>query len=338
MGRQERVDLIRKIERQTDSKVLVYITGDRQGLETKISHDVFPFIYKHLEKIGNSQKINLFIYTTGGITISGYGIVNMIREYCEEYGAIIPFKCLSTGTLMVLGANSIIMSKMGQLGPVDPSLAHPLGPEVQHPQNPTIKVRVPVNVEDVVSFFDLAKKEAKTTSEGEFTKVLSMLSGNIHPLVLGAVNRSRNEIRFLAKTLLKQHMNDEQRVASIVNTLVEERFSHSYLIGRKEAKGMQLNITDVSAQLITDIMNLHHEYSQLLQLDIPYNKETILGKDREKTITLHRSIIESEHLAHTYSKTVRLNRVQVNDPQTGMPLQATASVPIKEEWLLNNDV
>ncbi|MDE0090217.1 MAG: hypothetical protein OXP12_02535, partial [Thaumarchaeota archaeon] len=80
MGRQERIDLIRKIERQTNSKILVYITGDRHGLETKISHDVFPFIYKHLEKIENSQKINLFIYTTGGITISGYGIVNMIRE------------------------------------------------------------------------------------------------------------------------------------------------------------------------------------------------------------------------------------------------------------------
>lgn len=338
MGRQERIDLIRKIERQTDSKVLVYITGDRKGLETRISHDVFPFIYKHLEKIGNSQKINLFIYTTGGITISGYGIVNMIREYCEEYGAIIPFKCLSTGTLMVLGANSIIMSKMGQLGPVDPSLEHPLGPEVQHPQNPMIKGKVPVNVEDVVSFFDLAKKEAKTTSEEEFTKVMAMLAGNIHPLVLGAVNRSRNEIRFLAKTLLKQHMNDEQEIASIVNTLVEERFSHSYLIGRKEAKDMHLNITDVSAQLITDIMNLYHEYSQALQLDIPYNNETALGKDREKTITLHRSIIESEHLTHTYSTTARLNRVRVNDSQTDMPRKTITSALIKEEWLQNNDV
>lgn len=338
MGRQERVDLIRKIDRQTNSKVLVYITGDRKGLETRISHDVFPFIYKHLEKIGNSQKINLFIYTTGGITISGYSIVNMIREYCKEYGAIIPFKCLSTGTLMVLGANSIIMSKMGQLGPVDPSLEHPLGPEVQHTQNPTIRGMVPVNVEDVVSFFDLAKKETKTTSEEKLVKVLSMLAGSIHPLVLGAVNRSRNEIRFLAKTLLKQHMNDEQRVTSIVSTLVEERFSHSYLIGRKEAKDMQLNVTDVSAQLIADIMNLYHEYSQVLQLDVPYNKETALGKDREKTITIHRSIIESEHLTHTYSTTIRLNRVQVNDPQTDTPLKATTSVLIKEEWLQNNDV
>ena len=148
MGRQQRLDLIKKIEQQTDSKIIVYITGDRQGLQTQISSDVIPFIYKHLTKIEDSRKISLFIYTTGGLVISGYGIVNMIREYCDEYDVIIPFKCLSTGTLMALGANSIIMSKMGQLGPVDPSLNHPLGPTIENMSTRTI----PVNVEDVVSF------------------------------------------------------------------------------------------------------------------------------------------------------------------------------------------
>lgn len=338
MGRQERVDLIQKIERQTNSKVLVYITGDRKGLETQISHDVFPFIYKHLEKIDNVPKINLFIYTTGGITISGYGIVNLIREYCEEYNAIIPFKCLSTGTLMTLGANSIIMSKMGQLGPVDPSLEHPLGPEVQHPQNPMIKGKVPVNVEDVMSFFDLAKKQAKTTSEGEFTAVLTMLASNIHPLVLGAVNRSRNEIRFLARTLLKQHMSNAQRIDSIVSTLVEERFSHNYLIGRKEARqDLHLNIIDTNSELMTDIMNLYGEYNQILHLDAPYNPETSLGKDNEKTATLHRSIIESESLTHTYSTTVRLKRTMADD-QADMPVGSITTMPVREEWLENHDV
>ena len=100
----------------------MYVTGDRQGLETRISSDVIPFIYKHLEKIGTTPKINLFIYTTGGITVSGYGIVNMIREYCKEFGIIIPFKCLSTGTLMTLGANSIIMSKNGSIRACRPIL------------------------------------------------------------------------------------------------------------------------------------------------------------------------------------------------------------------------
>ena len=180
---------------------------------------------------------------------------------------------------------------------------------------------MPVNVEDVVSFFDLAKKEAKTESEKEFTQVLDMLACNIHPLVLGAVNRSRNEIRFLAKTLLKQHMSDEGRINSIVNTLVEERFSHNYLIGRKEVKDdLQLNIIYMHADLMANIMNLYREYNSMLQLDTPYNNETVLGEDDEKTIILHRSIVKSEYLTHTYSTTVRLNRVQVTDPQTGQPL------------------
>lgn len=339
MGKKERIELIKKIEDATNSKILVYVTGDRRGLETRISSDVIPFIYKHLEKIGTTPKINLFIYTTGGITISGYGIVNMIREYCKEFGIIIPFKCLSTGTLMTLGANSIIMSKMGQLGPVDPSLEHPLGPEIPHPQNPAIKAKIPVNVEDVVSFFSLAKKEAKTNTEEEFTKILTILSGGIHPLVLGAVNRSRNEIRFLSKTLLKQHINDENKINSIVKTLIEERFSHDYLIGRKEAKGdLGLNITDVSDKLMTDIMDLYSEYNKLMKLDAPYNNETELGQDDQTTSTFHRCVVESENITHTFSTVARIERVQIPNPNNGIPITQYVSNTIQEEWMQNDEI
>ena len=329
--RQQRIDLIRKIEKQTNSKILVYITGDRGGLESQISSDVIPFIYRHLEKIGQTSKINLLIYTTGGIAISGYGIVNMIREHCSEYGVIIPFKCLSTGTLMALGANSIIMSKMGQLGPVDPSLTHPLGPAIQ--TNPTSKELVPVNVEDVVSFFDLAKKEAKTNSEEELTKIMTILSAGIHPLVLGAVNRTRNEIRFLAKTLLKQHMTDEKKIDSIVKTLIEERFSHNYIISRKEAKDLKLNIVDVSDELMSDIMKLYDEYNKALNLDSPYNFETELDGKDEVTSVLPRCIIEDNNLTHVYSTKVKINRVRIADPSTGIQNTQYQSRILREQWL-----
>ena len=339
MGKKERIELIKKIEDITNSKVLVYVTGDRQGLETRISSDVIPFIHKHLEKIGTTPKINLFIYTTGGITVSGYGIVNMIREYCKEFGIIILFKCLSTGTLMTLGANSIIMSKMGQLGPVDPSLEHPLGPEITHPQNPAIKVKVPVNVEDVVSFFNLAKKEAKTDSEEEFTKILTVLAGGIHPLVLGAVNRSRNEIRFLAKTLLKQHINDGDKIDSIVKTLIEERFSHNYLIGRKEAKeDLGLNITDVSDKLMAGIMDLYGEYNKLMKLDLPHNHEMELGQESQTTSTFHRCVVESENITHTFSTVAKIERVHIPNPENGIPVVQYLQNTIREEWMENDEI
>lgn len=339
MRRQERLELIKKIEEQTNSKILVYVTGDRMGLETRISSDVITFIYKHLDQIKHAQKINLLIYTTGGITISGFGIVNMIREYCEEFGIIIPFKCMSTGTLMALGANSIIMSKMGHLSPIDPSTGHPLGPEIPHPENPAIKNIMPINVEDVASFFDLARKEAKTNSEGELTKILLKLSESVHPLVLGAVNRSRNEIRFLAKTLLKQHIDDEEKINAIATTLIEKRFSHGYLIGRKEAKEtLKLNVIDASENLMADIMKLYGEYAQLLKLDTPYNHETILGENDEVTTTLHKSIVESKDLTHTYSMRVKINRITLQSVQTGIPITQYQSALLKEEWMQNDEI
>ncbi len=339
MPREDRLELIKKIEEQTDSRVLVYFTGDRKGLETRISSDVIPFIYKHLEKFGTVPKINLLIYTTGGIAISGYGIVNMIREHCEKYGIIIPFKCLSTGTLMALGANTVIMSKMGQLGPVDPSMEHPLGPGIPHPQNPSLQVKVPVNVEDVMSFFDLAKKEAKTDSEEEFTKILTTLAGGIHPLVLGAVNRSRNEIRFLAKTLLKQHLSDEDEADRIVKTLIEERFSHNYLIGRKEAKEeLKLNIIDTPEELMKDIMKLYDMYNKIMQLDVPHNNESALGERDEMTTIFHRCVVESTNFVHTFTTEAKIKRVAVTNPQTGAQIPQYLSSITREEWMQNDDI
>lgn len=338
MTRLRRTELIRSIEKQTGSRVLVYMTGDRTGLESKISSDVIPFLHEHLRGIGNVPKISLLIYTTGGVTISGYGIVNMIREYCDEYGMIIPSKCLSTGTLMALGANSIIMSKMGLLGPVDPSLTHPLGPQ-QRAGDPQFPETVPVNVEDVVSFFDLAKREAKTESEDELAKVLGILAGGIHPLVLGAVNRSRNEIRFLIRTLLRQHTDDNEKIDSITRTLLEERFSHNYLIGRREAKDdLGLNITDVPDVLTEDVMALFGEYEQLLQLNSPYNLETELGGKDRVVATLHRSLLEDAEMTHVFSTKVEIDRIRTADPATGAANIRYQSRTLLEQWMRNDGI
>jgi ClpP class serine protease len=117
---------IEKIQEKRDSKLVVYIAGDRRGMETKIATDIFPMFHRHLAQIGTQKKIDLFLYSTGGITIAGYALVNLFREFCEEFNVIIPFKALSCATLISLGANEIVMTKMGQLSPIDPSVEHPL--------------------------------------------------------------------------------------------------------------------------------------------------------------------------------------------------------------------
>ncbi|MCL4430071.1 MAG: ATP-dependent Clp protease proteolytic subunit, partial [Chloroflexi bacterium] len=147
MTRAQRMRLISEIEKTTGSRLITIFLGDRRGLETKIAADILPFCSEHLAKIDGAKKISLYLYSTGGITIAGYAIANLLREYCDSYDVIVPFKALSCATLISLGADSIVMTKMGQLSPIDPSITSPLAPAVQGvaPGGMPVRQVVPVN-------------------------------------------------------------------------------------------------------------------------------------------------------------------------------------------------
>jgi hypothetical protein len=59
----ERKALLEKIEANRNSKAILYVTGDRRGLETQISGDIIDLFVDHLDKIGPVPKITLILYT-----------------------------------------------------------------------------------------------------------------------------------------------------------------------------------------------------------------------------------------------------------------------------------
>lgn len=338
LARRKRMRLIRKIENTRNSRVIVYYTGDRQGQQIRIAGDIHPFCFNHLQKIREVDKIDLFLYSPGGITMAGYGLVNLMREFCEEFNVIIPFRALSCATLVALGANEIVMTKNAMLSPIDPSVEHPLAPTVDLGQGPKL---VPVNVEDAISFIKLAKEEAGLKEDSSLSKVFERLSTEVHPLTLGAVARSREEIGFLAQSLLQCHMDDEERIKKIVQTLTRERFSHGYLISRREAKEtLDLNIVDAEQNNILNktILALHNEYDELLSLRIPYHPELYLGQNNQTTVQLNRGILESRNWTHVYRSSFHVQRVQVTVPPSPVPTTAYQGRSLGESWVLDNSV
>lgn len=75
-----RIELYRQLEEALDSKVLVYVTSDRTGFETQIAQDVIDLFINHLDKIGITEKISLYLYTRGGDTAAAWNIVNLLRQ------------------------------------------------------------------------------------------------------------------------------------------------------------------------------------------------------------------------------------------------------------------
>ncbi|MCM8580411.1 serine protease [Accumulibacter sp.] len=286
----ERKRLYKKIEAFTESKVLCFVTGDRQNLEIQIAPDALDHFTEHLDRIGVTKRIALVVYSRGGNTLAGWSIVNLIKQFCDEFQVIIPYKAHSTATLIALGASSIMMTKQATLGPIDPSVNGPLNPQMP---GPNIMARVPVSVESVSGYLEFAKSVG-IQSESEVGKLVLDLASRINPLVLGNVYRSRSQIRMLGKRLLAGHMTDQSKIDKILDFLCSESGSHDYTINRREAANeLGLTITKPDDVKYKVINALHQDYTRELELQTPFDPNVVLGAEQEREYSFTRGLIES---------------------------------------------
>ena len=141
-------EIIKQIEKSRNSKAITYFTSDRQGpVNARVAMDIIPIISNQLRKIGKQDKIDLALYSSGGDTMVPWRLVSMIREYCNHFSVLVPYKAHSAATMIALGADEIVMSDMSELSPIDPSTANVFNPV--DPQNP--QSRIPISVEDVMA-------------------------------------------------------------------------------------------------------------------------------------------------------------------------------------------
>lgn len=338
MGIQERRSLIKEIENLTESRLIIYITGDRRGLETRIADDVQPLMNEHLRGIGVVPKLNLFLYTAGGDALAGWGIVSLLREFCKRFGVIVPYRALSCGTLISLGADEVIMAKGAQLSPVDPSLASPYNPLAPGQIQQGAVQLLPVSVEDVMGYLKLAREEVGIKGDEGLAKIVGFLSEKIHPLALGAVYRSREQIAFLARKLLANHENDGAKIDRMVDTLTKTLPSHQYLITGQEAKDLGFPVVEPPGQSEELIWKLYKEYENWLELNKPYNPEEILGANPSTVAVFDRAAIESlkpndELKTYAYRTEREIRRVQGTQPGVPFPMVGIQERNTTERWL-----
>ena len=291
MSIQDRRELFKQIENARNSKVLLYVTSDRQGMETQIAEDATGHFVEHLDKIGVVDKITLILYTNGGNTLSAWNIVNLIRQFCEDFEVIVPVRARSAGTLMCLGANRIVMTKQATLGPIDPSVNTPLNPEIV---GAGPHARVPVSVEAIKGYLELAKHELSIKDDIALASIFSDLSNKVHPLVLGEVYRAIGQIQMLAEKLLVNQVNDADKVQKIISFLCSESGSHDYTINRREAQNnLGLCIEKPNDTLYNLIKSTYNSFKEDMELGIQFDPNTYLGAKNQVPYVAYRGLIES---------------------------------------------
>jgi len=307
--REERKRLIKQLEDERGSKIISYFTAERQYLGTKIGSDTIPLFFEHLQSTKKVKKIDLFLYTRGGHTLTPNRIVHLLREFCEKLAVLIPFRAHSAGTTLALGADEIVMGPLGELGPVDPSVANVFNP-LTDDKDPK-KGYIPISVEDVSAYMILIQDKG-LSDPNVFSTALKALTDRVHPLALGNVHRQYLLIRTLSKRLLELHMKgeeDKEKIEKIVEILSEKLYYHGYEISRHEAKEIiGLNVSYPSEEMEKLMWELYMEYQDALLPGEEFDFNRLLGNRESGEFLLDSAIIESENLTHSFTHSVNVKR------------------------------
>ena len=332
MGYQKRKALIEKIQEKRGSKVLTYFLGDREVVppgmaipfvRLNIGQDAKIPIYEALKVLGPQEKLDLFIYTRGGAVEAVWPIVNLIREFCKQFHVLVSYRCHSAGTSICLGADKIVMSKMGELSPIDPTTGNPFNPmdEIAKGQ------RKGISVEDVTSYLRLAKDPKKfNLQDNGILDVFKELTRKVEPLALGNVNRVYTQIRLLAKKLLSLHLDDEaenERIEKIINALTEESYSHLHFMNRKEAKEIiGEDIIETPDETLEGLMmELFDSYADLLELRQSFSVFSEMQGLNHKNFDITVAAIENDSTSYVFNTSFSLYQRSELPPNIQVTLQ-----------------
>jgi hypothetical protein len=333
MGRSERKKLIKKIEDQRGTKVITYITSDRPGAEHHMFYDVVPILHKHILALNKEDdlKLDLFIYSLGGVSDVPWAIVSMFREYSKKgsFSVLIPYRAYSAATMLALGADEIVMSKKAELGPID--ITHE-GP--YNPRDPTNKP-LPISVEDVNGYFSLLERTGCGRPD-EKMKSFELLTNHVHPLALGKVNRSLEQTKLVAERLLNTRSSPftEEENKSIVKRISSEIYSHSHSINRTEALnylGLKQVKTAEDEKIDKELWMLYEEYKELFKLENPLRYEDYLLSNEKENHTwkdINMACIESCNRQDTLRKDFHVQKLRKVPPEINMNLNNLNIPPI----------
>jgi hypothetical protein len=220
-----------------------------------VCHQDVVALHEILEKIGKQETLYLFIKSGGGNGQASLRLVNLLRQYCERLVALVPLQCESAATMVVLGANEILMGSMAYLTAVDTSLIHDLSP-VDRDND-----RVSVSLDELNRVIRLWRAEQADSKENPYKALFQQ----VHPLVIGAVDRAESLSLMLCKELLSYHIQDAAAADEIANTLNSKYPSHGYPILFEEAQAIGLKVERMSPQINTLLLELNERYSEMGQ-------------------------------------------------------------------------
>jgi hypothetical protein len=212
-------------------------------------------LYALLRNRGKIDRLSLFMKSDGGSGQAALRMVNLLRRYVKHLTVLAPLECQSAATMLALGADRILMGPLAHLSAVDTSLTHDLSP-IDRDND-----RVSVSNDELLRVIRLWSEQAKDSTSNPYEALFPY----VHPLVIGAVDRSSALSTRICEEILSYHMEDLDRAREISNILNSGYPSHNYPITLREAKRIGLNVEAMDEGVNALLFELNEIYSEMGQ-------------------------------------------------------------------------
>jgi hypothetical protein len=212
-------------------------------------------LYALLRSVGELDRLTLFIKSDGGSGQASLRMVNLLRRYVKHLTVLAPLECQSAATMLALGADRILMGPLAHLSAVDTSLTHDLSP-IDRDND-----RVSVSNDELLRVIRLWTEQAKSSTSNPYEALFPY----VHPLVIGAVDRSSALSTRICEEILSYHIEDKDKAHQISNVLNSGYPSHSYPITLREARRIGLNVEAMDEQVNAMLFELNEIYSEMGQ-------------------------------------------------------------------------
>ena len=243
--------LVRRLSEMLGEPVFTYWNSTKGSI---CQNDVIG-LYALLRNTGPMERLSLFVKSDGGSGQASLRMINLLRRYVKHLTVLAPLECQSAATMLALGADRIQMGPLAHLSAVDTSLTHDLSP-IDRDND-----RVSVSNDELLRVIRLWTEQSKGSTENPY----QALDPFVHPLVIGAVDRSSALSTRICEEILSYHIDDAEKARAISNTLNSGYPSHSYPITLREARRIGLNAEAMDEQVNSLLFELNEIYSEMGQ-------------------------------------------------------------------------
>lgn len=230
--RYQRQEMIKQIQQDTGRRLLCYVSGQKCVID---HDDTIPFV-DLLHELPPHEELELLLHTGGGSIDVAEKLIRMVRAKVDPAGfhIVVPQFAKSAGTVMVLGSDSVLMSDVSELGPIDPHTV--LFDKWQSVQN----------------YIDAYETHTKALEKEPSDVAAQIMLGKLDPATLKLCQAAKKRASQSAEYLLRNGMfrRNGGNWTKIASDLLDTTrwLSHSQMISWEDALDLGLTVEHLNPE------------------------------------------------------------------------------------------